>query len=221
MPMSAHFYIRVWGPRARFTAPHTRGEPYSEDVMSPSAGTRLLTTIYAKPEFCWVLEAIHVLRRIQKENIVIKGPKGSSDVTLQTATDLIDVEYVVRARIEINPARTNDRAKYIGEAHRRLSKGERFQPISLGIREYEAFYELMTQDEYEAILPIDDSRPLGPLLYANVPTDRWHLDEYDSVFFEAHLRRGTLDIPEPLHREHVPRIMAHNDRRARGAQEAA
>lgn len=219
--LDPYFYIRIWGPRARFTAPHTRAEPYSEDVMSPSAGTRLLTTMYAKPESCWVVEAIHVLRPIRKENIVIKGPKGTREVTLQTATDLIDVEYVLRARIEINPARTDDHLKYIGEARRRLGRGERFQPLYLGIREYEACYTLLTPDEYESIVPIDDSRPLGPLLYANVPTDRWYLDEYDSVFFEAHLDRGTLNVPEALHRTHVPRLHAHNDRRARGKQEAA
>lgn len=211
--------LRIWGPRARFTAPHTRGEPYSEDVATPSAIRRLLLAIYGKPEFEWVVRRIHVIKPIRKMNSVIKGPKGSREVTLQTSTDLVDVEYVVEVQIALNPLRTDDLAKYVGEAHRRLSRGERFQPLYLGIREDEAFYELLDADA--VVTPIADSRPLGPILYANLPTDRWHLDEWDSVFFEGMLIDGTLTVPDDLNARHVPTLMAHADRRARGTKEAA
>lgn len=205
------FQIRVWGPRARFTAPHTRAEPYTEDVMTPSAAKRLLLAIYGKPEFEWVVEAIHVMRPIRKENLILKGPKGLRDTTLQTATDLIDVEYVIVARIEINRERTADRAKYIGEVRRRLATGERYQPLYLGVREYEAYYELLANAA--EIQPIAESRDLGSILYANVPLD-FDADHYEPVFFRGRLDRGTLHVPEALHAAYLPTIMARVAERA-------
>lgn len=200
------FLIRVWGPRARFTAPHTRAEPYTEDCMTPSAGHRLLTTIYAKPEMHWLIDEINVMKPIRKENSVVKGPgKSRLDSTLQTTTDLLDVEYVIRARVAINPARTDDLKKYIGESARRLSTGQRHQPLYLGIREYPAYYELL--DPGTEVRPIEDTRPLGSILYANVPVN-FATDTYESVFFNGWLRNGTLNVPDHLHTTWVPKIMA-------------
>src|SRR4051795_7142968 len=62
--------VQVWGELACFTRPEMKVERVSYPVMTPSAARGVLEAIFWKPEFAWVVEAIHVLEEIRYLSIL-------------------------------------------------------------------------------------------------------------------------------------------------------
>ena len=123
--------VHVWGEYACFTRPEMKAERVSYDVMTPSAARGLLEAIYWKPQFCWVIDRIHVLKPIRFESIrrneianKIPRSKANSDktgidVTAQNQRQqraslvLRDVAYVIEAHFK-TPIRAK-RQRIIGK----------------------------------------------------------------------------------------------------------
>jgi CRISPR-associated protein Cas5d len=208
------FWIRLKGPRARWTVPHFRADPYTYDVPTPSGLKGIIRSIYWKPEIEWEIEEIRVLSPIRKENNMSKAIKNGgyavdSDRGLQLCTDLLDVDYAVKIRLMVNLARThrieNPVTKYQSEAYKRFSRGECFRALSFGIQEFSASYELI-KDETEIPESIDDSRELGSMLFDLLPTD-YHSDEREPVFYRPQMVKGRILVSREIYDEIRPQIM--------------
>ncbi len=134
--------FRVWGRFAMFTDPLTRvgGEKCSYHVPTYEALKGIAKSIYWKPTFIWVIDAVRVMKRIRTQT---KGTKplnygGGHTLAIYTfltgdpdpVTNSPGVEYQVRAHFEWNghrPALAQDRVdgKHFQIAKRFLERGGR------------------------------------------------------------------------------------------------
>lgn len=201
--------VRVWGDFACFTRPEMKVERVTYPVMTPSAARGVLEAIFWKPEFVWRVEEIRVLKEIAYFSIVRNEVKSrASERTAQGwsrngggfyADDhrtqrhtlaLRDVDYVVRARIELKPHADADPAKYRDQFRRRVRSGRCFATPYLGCREFSAFFA-----EADGAAPIDRTEDLGRMLldidYAEDGSGRG-----TPRFFDARLEGGVLKVPQ-------------------------
>lgn len=190
--------LHVWGELACFTRPELKVERMSYEVMTPSAARGILSAIYWKPQFNWVIDCIHVLQPIEftqlrrnelSDKIVVankdvrEGKKAAFLGTLiesarqqRAATVLRDVSYVIEAHIEVVEAEygVNSLVKHHEIFNRRASKGQCFTQPCFGTREFPAMFELI---EDGAPLPLnrlsdrDMNRSLGLMLQDMVYAD--------------------------------------------------
>ena len=197
--------LRVWGERACFTRTEMKVERVSYDVMTPSAARGVLEAILWKPQMCWIVESIDVLRPIRKATVRRNevGQKASVENLLsamagrsarlgidieearqqRAAVILRDVDYLVHARIGLT-----ERAGLDDPVGKYAAAGQCFHRPYLGTREFAAEISLVEADPPE---PIADDRKLGWMLYdidysGSKPTP---------LFFEAHLLAGRLAVP--------------------------
>lgn len=154
--------FKVWGRHALFTDPLTRigGEKCSYHVPTYEALKGIAKSIYWKPTFIWVIDAVRVIKPIRTQT---KGTKplnydgiypSMRDLdkkkekpvnTLAIYTFLSNVEYQVRAHFEWNlhhPDLAQDRneGKHFAVAQRMLERGGR-QDIFLGTRDCQGYVE--------------------------------------------------------------------------------
>jgi len=114
--------LKIWGDWACFTRPEMKVERVSYDVITPSAARGVLEAIYWKPEICWVVDRITVLRPIKftslrRNEVGSKIPAGSAKSAMKSgtgnlgitieddrqqraATLLRDVAYLIDAHFE-------------------------------------------------------------------------------------------------------------------------
>jgi len=203
--------VRVWGDLACFTRPEMKVERVSYPVMTPSAARGVLEAIFWKPEFTWRVEEVWVLKPIQyfsvlrnevnsraSENAAAAWAKNgggydaSADRAQRHTLALRDVDYVVRAQVELKPGVMDDPAKFRDQFRRRVRDGRCFATPYLGCREFAASFEPADGGER----PIDHSEDLGLILldldYAEDGSGRGA-----PRFFSARLERGVLRVPWP------------------------
>lgn len=174
--MSYGVALHVWGEYACYTRPELKAERVSYEVMTPSAARGILSAIYWKPEFNWVIDRIRVLKPIRMTQVrrnevsdkavvpqaaVLQGLKtGVTPFFIEdkrqqrAATVLKDVGYVIEAHVEIvqEQGDINDVAKHLEIFKRRVQKGQCFYQPCLGVREFPAMFELV---EDPASLPCE------------------------------------------------------------------
>jgi len=203
--------VRVWGDLACFTRPEMKVERVSYPVMTPSAARGVLEAIFWKPEFTWRVEEVWVLKPIHyfsvlrnevnsraSEKAAAAWPKNgggydaSADRAQRHTLALRDVDYVVRAQVELKPGVVDDPAKFRDQFRRRVRDGRCFATPYLGCREFAASFEPADGGER----PIDHSEDLGLMLldldYAEDGSGRG-----TPRFFNARLERGVLRVPWP------------------------
>lgn len=196
--MSYGISLHVWGDYACFTRPELKAERMSYEVMTPSAARGILSAIYWKPEFRWVIDSIHMLKpirwmQVRRNELASRMVIPSSDVmtgkkeaTLgvfiedarqqRAATILKEVGYVINAHVEILE-RTDgicDVAKHLEMFKRRASKGQCFHAPCLGMREFPAMFELIDSPEKmpECELPEDQrNRSFGLMFHDMIYRD--------------------------------------------------
>lgn len=139
--------FKVHARHALFTDPLTRvgGEKCSYHVPTYEALKGIAKSIYWKPTFIWIIDAVRVMKPIRTQT---KGTKplnygGGNDLAIYTF--LADVEYQVRAHFVWNEHRSelaDDRnpAKHNDIARRMLDRGGR-QDIFLGTRDCQGYVE--------------------------------------------------------------------------------
>lgn len=169
--MSFGISLHVWGDYACFTRPELKAERMSYEIMTPSAARGILSAIYWKPEFRWIIDRIHVLKPIQFTQIrrnelsskmvspaadVMSGNRAASlgvfieDVRQQrAATILKNVAYVIDAHIEVLTEIEGvcAVAKHLEMFKRRAEKGQCFHSPCLGNREFPAMFSLIRSEE--------------------------------------------------------------------------
>lgn len=149
-PSRNRIEFKVRGRHALFTDPLTRvgGEKCSYHVPTYEALKGVAKSIYWKPTFVWIIDAVRVIKPIRTQT---KGTKplnfngGKSTHDLAIYTFLADVEYQVQAHFEWNrhrPELDDDRnpAKHNDITQRMLVRGGR-QDIFLGTRDCQGYVE--------------------------------------------------------------------------------
>ena len=155
------------GPLRAVQRPHYTGGRRKIYLSHPhlSAIKGILESVYWKPTFIWVPDAIRVMNPIETESKGIRpilyqhDKKKANDLSIYTY--LVHVSYQVKAHFEWNPQRpdlTNDRNenKHYWIAKRMLERGGR-RDIFLGTRECQGYVEPCRFHE-------------GPGAYDNTPT---------------------------------------------------
>lgn len=139
--------FKVFGKFALFTDPITRigGEKYSYQIPTYEALKGVVSSIYWKPTFIWIIDQARLIKpiRTQSKNIRPINYGGGNDLAIYTY--LADVEYQVQAHFEWNPHRedlVNDRNenKHYFVAKRMIERGGR-RDIFLGARECQGYVE--------------------------------------------------------------------------------
>lgn len=189
--------LHVWGEYACFTRPELKSERMSYELMTPSAARGILSAIYWKPEFAWVIDKIHVLNPIRFSQIrrnelgskipapskavmegkpAVLGSYIESDRQQRAATLLRDVSYIIEAHVEIiSPLEGVDCvAKHLECFKRRARLGQCFKCPCLGAREFMAMFSLLEseKDVPPSCLPEEErNQKLGLMLHDMVYRD--------------------------------------------------
>lgn len=139
--------FKVWGKYALFTDPLTKigGEKYSYQIPTYEALKGILSSVYWKPTFIWVIDKMRVMKLIRTQTRSAKPVKLSGGNDLSIYTYLADVEYQVQAHFEWNEKRkdmVNDQNedKHFQIAQRMIERGGR-RDIFLGTRECQGYVE--------------------------------------------------------------------------------
>lgn len=132
---------------ALFSDPITRvgGEKFSYQIPTYQALKGILESVYWKPTFIWIIDAVRVVNKIQTECKGIRLIKMSGGNDLAYYTYLKDVKYQVLAHFEWNENRINlqndrNENKHHNIAKRSIEKGGR-RDIFLGTRECQGYVE--------------------------------------------------------------------------------
>jgi len=225
--MAYGIQLHVWGDFACFTRPEMKAERVSYDVITPSAARGVLEAIYWKPQICWVIDRIHVLKPIRftsiRRNEVGKRMASSSpglqieDERQQRASLVLrDVAYVVDAHFKVVDFRfektgpdlsENECAgKHLDMFNRRARRGQYFHHPYLGTREFPAHFALIEPGDPlpPAELPVDQrNRDLGFMLHdLEFDQDPGTKKVRDTTarFFRAEMADGVIDVNACLER---------------------
>jgi CRISPR-associated protein Cas5d len=210
--------LHVWGDRACFTRPETKVERVSYDVMTPSAARGILEAVHWKPSIRWIVERIHVLKRIRFESVCrnevghkISARNAQAAMTagstngLAIAVDherqrqqraaiiLKDVAYVIDARFELTAKANQEETegKHLDIFRRRVEKGQCFHRPCLGTREFAAhFAPIGTNDPAPFDWKPPDELDLGLMLL-----DIDFAQDRTPRFFRAIMRAGIVEVP--------------------------
>lgn len=163
--------VRVWGPFACFTRPEYAAERVSYPVITPPAAVGLLSAIFWKPEFDWIVTRIWILaepkwvsmtRNEVKRRASLSNPIDvQADRTQRHNLFLRDVDYVIFSRPALRPHATEPIAKYRDQFRRRVEGGAFFSPPYLGLREYAASFGPAKLSEVKPLAGL--TIPIGPM----------------------------------------------------------
>jgi CRISPR-associated protein Cas5d len=224
MLMSPPLMVKVWADYACFTRPEFGAERVSYPVMTPSAARGVLEAVFWKPEFCWKVREIEVLKPIQHFSIVrnemnswqspssAKGEDyryfADDDRAQRHTLGLRDVAYLIKADVELKAHANENEAKYRDQFRRRIKRGQCHHQPYLGTREFSAFFGEPERDDQ----PISYSDELGLMLLdveftatTDAPTMEYFTHDESGAkvtkgkaqpkFFRARLDNGVLKVP--------------------------
>lgn len=183
--------LHVWGEYACFTRPELKSERVSYEVMTPSAARGILSAIYWKPQFEWIIDRIRVLSpihffQIRRNEVECKMVIPSADVMKgsklaklgfaiednrqqRAATVLRNVSYVIDAHVKILQEEKGivSEAKHLEMFKRRASSGQCFHQPYFGNREFPVMFELVTSESIlNDNLPVSQrNKNLGLMLH--------------------------------------------------------
>jgi CRISPR-associated protein Cas5d len=140
--------FKVHGKSALFTDPLTKigGEKCSYHIPTYEALKGILSSVYWKPTFVWIIDSVRIMNPIRTQTKGMKPIKyygGGNDLSIYTY--LSDVEYQIRAHFEWNLSRAdlerdrNDMKHWI-VAKRMIERGGR-RDVFLGTRECQGYVE--------------------------------------------------------------------------------
>lgn len=193
----------VTGRFALFTDPLTKigGEKCSYHLPTYEALKGIAKSIYWKPTFIWIIDAVRVMKRIRTQSKSIKPLVYGGGNSLAIYTYLADVEYQVRAHFEWNQFR-KDMAqdqidgKHFEIARRMVERGGR-QDIFLGTRECQGYVEPCVfgsgSGDYDATGEVAYSLMFHGFDYP----DEIGKNELRSRFWRPVMRDGIIEFPRP------------------------
>lgn len=209
--------FRLWGRYALFTDPLTKigGEKCTYHLPTYEALKGVCKSIYWKPTFIWVVDAMRVMKRIRTQTKGTKplnyggvypceripGKKQENFNDLAIYTFLSDVEYQVRAHFTWNDCHERlekDRieGKHFAIAKRMLERGGR-QDIFLGTRDCQGYVEPCIFGEGKGAYDEDDEIGYGLMFHGFDYPDETGFDELFSRFWYPTLKKGVLTFDQP------------------------
>jgi CRISPR-associated protein Cas5d len=211
--------FKVRGRYALFSDPVTRvgGEKFSYQVPTYQALVGIAESIYWKPTFIWIIDAVRIMKKIQTEskgiktlqmdgiypslkNPTKKNEAGISDLSYYTY--LRDVEYQVLAHFEWNtnyPELAADRNenKHHNIAKRYITKGGR-RDIFLGTRECQGYIEPCTFQADVGFYDNYGELGFGPMFHGfDYPSYTGKKEFVKRLWREAKMKDGLIEFPPP------------------------
>jgi CRISPR-associated protein Cas5d len=203
--MSYGIKLRVWGDYALFSRPEMKVERVSYDVMTPSAARGILEAIYWKPEIRWIVDRIHVLKKIQFDNIrrnELSNKVSVSDKVMREGNALVcqyieddrqqrasmvlkHVDYIIEAHFELTGNDAWDSGKHLAIFERRAKKGQCFHRPYFGCREFPVNFAWC---DGIPISQLNGEQDLGYMLH-----DIDFQDNMTPRFFRAVMHDGVID----------------------------
>ncbi len=197
--------FKVWGKYALFTDPLTKigGEKYSYQIPTYEAIKGILSSVYWKPTFIWVIDQIRVMHPIKTQTRSAKPVKfdsGGNDLSIYTY--LSDVEYQVLAhfiwnekRLDLIKDRNED--KHFQIAQRMIDRGGR-RDIFLGTRECQGYVEPCNFGEGKGFY---DTYPrelsYGLMFHGFDYPDEGPDGEFWARFWRPKMIKGIVEFPSP------------------------
>lgn len=168
--------FEVTGDYALFSDPITRvgGEKCSYPVPTYEALKGIISSVYWKPTFIWVIDKVRIMNPIQMEvkgirNLVYSARKKSELADLSYYTYLKKCRYQVQAHFEWNenrPELEKDRNenKHHNRARRYIERGGR-RDVFLGTRECQAYVAPCSFGEGEGAYDSTPKLSFGVMLH--------------------------------------------------------
>ena len=210
--------FKVYGRHALFSDPITRvgGEKFSYQVPTYQALVGIVESIYWKPTFIWIIDAIRVMKKIQTESKGVKtlqmngvypslrnpAKKEAAISDLSYYTYLRDVEYQVSAHFEWNknfPELAADRNehKHHNIAKRLVAKGGR-RDIFLGTRECQGYVEPCGFNEGEGFYDNYGELGFGTMFHGfDYPSCTGKEEFGKRLWRDAKMKDGVIEFPRP------------------------
>ncbi len=209
MTAPARLSVHASGPMACFTRPEFGVERVSYPVITPPAAVGLLSAVFWKPQFRWVVDEIWVCKPIRWHGFTINEVKSvassrrphivvTDDRTQRHSLCLADVGYVVHAHIELRPEAGAPIAKWQDQFRRRIERGAHFAQPYLGLQQFHAdvrpYDPAIDKPDLAITLPVGNM-PLD-LRYTTAPNGK--LDGgIDPEWFPALITAGVMTVPAP------------------------
>jgi len=224
---SIEFKIR--GRYALFSDPITRvgGEKFSYQVPTYQALVGIVESIYWKPTFIWIIDAVRVMNKIQTESKGIKtlqmngvysslknpAKKNGFPISdLSYYTYLRDVEYQVLAHFEWNMnysklAADRNENKHHNIAKRCVTKGAR-RDVFLGTRECQGYVEPCVFNEGTGFYDNYGELGFGPMFHGfDYPGYTGREELAKRLWRDAKMKDGLIEFPRPDNRELLRQVI--------------
>lgn len=195
--------FEVFGKYALFSDPVTRvgGEKFSYQVPTYQALKGILESVYWKPTFVWVIDAVRIMNKISTEGKGIRPIKQSGGNELAYYTYLKDVRYQVLAHFEWNENRPElqkdrDENKHHNIAKRMIERGGR-RDIFLGTRECQGYIAPCDFQSGEGFYDGYGELYFGFMLHGIDYPDETGQTEFGVRFWHASMQDGVIVFPRP------------------------
>ncbi|MGL5676784.1 MAG: type I-C CRISPR-associated protein Cas5c [Cellulosilyticaceae bacterium] len=193
----------VYGRQALFSDPINRmgGEKMTYQVPTYEALKGILSSIYWKPTFTWVIDEVRILNPIRSQSKGIRPINYGGGNTLSIYTYLSDVAYQVRAHFEWNeqrPELKGDRNenKHHNIAKRCIKQGGR-RDVFLGTRECYAYIEPCVFGEGEGAYDTYGDMPMGVMFHGFTYPDENKDHKMYARFWQPVMKSGVITFTRP------------------------
>lgn len=193
----------VYGRQALFSDPMTRigGEKCSYPIPTYQALKGILESVYWKPTFIWIVDAMRVLKPIRTQSKGVRPIQYDGGNTLSIYTYLTDVAYEVKAHFIWNqnrPELEQDRNehKHYQIARRMIEKGGR-RDIFLGTRECQGYVEPCRFGEGESAYERQGDLAFGLMFHSFGYADETGNEIMTSRFWNPKMRDGLVEFCPP------------------------
>lgn len=197
----------VTGDYALFSDPIMRvgGEKCSLPIPTYEALKGILSSVYWKPTFIWIIDAVKIMNPIQTQVKGVRILKNDLKSDLSYYTYLKQCRYKVRAHFEWNenrPELAGDRNenKHHNMAKRMIEKGGR-RDVFLGTRECQGYVEPCVFDEEKGAYCGIPERAFGLMYHGITYADEAYSEETKgrmSVrFWKPVMRESIIEFERP------------------------
>jgi CRISPR-associated protein Cas5d len=195
--------FKIHGCYALFSDPIMRvgGEKFSYQVPTYQALVGVAESVYWKPTFVWIIDAVRVMKKIQTESKGVKPLKMSGGNELSYYTYLRDVKYQVLAHFEWNLHRPEleadrDENKHHNIAKRCVKKGGR-RDVFLGTRECQGYVEPCVFGEGDGFYDKYGELDFGVMFHGFDYPDDTGKAEFGKRLWRAKMTDGVIAVPRP------------------------
>lgn len=199
--------FEVTGDYGLFSDPVMRigGEKCTYQLPTYEALKGILHSVYWKPTFTWIIDAVRIMNPIQMEVKGIRPIKYHGGNDLAYYTYLKACRYRVRAHFEWNenrPELSDDRIenKHHQIALKMIRRGGR-RDIFLGTRECQGYVEPCVFDEgegfYDNLPRMDFGLMYHGITYADEAYDETTKGKMTARFWRPVMEKGVIHFPRP------------------------